>query len=388
MRSYLVVLSLFCHALFAGPKEDAKFLVDRVLGTSLTPAQFQQIENQLTNGQRKQAALQLTRHPDFYNVTLRSHFIKRATEESNKYYPLNDYIATLIGMVRDDIPYNQVLSADILYVGATGQGLPPYSANDNDHYIEMEKKAIDLSDPNKLIRITQSGAPGSVLPSSATAGIVTTRQSAKAFFSAGTNRAMIRFVFMNYLCRDMEAVHDISRPLTMVRQDISRNYPFTQDCAGCHAGMDGLAGAYAYYEWDENSNQLQYTAGQVQPKFHINDNVFKKGYRTQDDRWINFWRVGQNSALGWRPPASGSQLHAEYGYAFGNGAKSMGQEISGTMAFSSCAVKQVYERVCLKTGNQISSADQTIIEQVSTLFEASNYNYRDMFAEVAIRCMN
>ncbi len=384
----LIALLIFSFQLLAGPKEDTKFLVDRILGTAVTPTKFQEVENLITSGQRKQAALILTNHPDFYNVTLRSHFIQRATEESNKYYPLNDYTATLIGMVRDDIPYNQVLSADILYIGAGNLGLPAYSQTDNNHYQQMEDNAVDLSDPSKLIRTTQSSIPGSNLPASATAGVITTRQSAKAFFSAGTNRAMIRFMFLNYLCRDLEAVHDISRPLTMVRQDVSRNYPFTQDCAGCHAGMDGIAGAYAYYEWDEETNQIQYTSGQVQPKYHINDNVFKKGYVTSDDRWINFWRVGQNSSLGWRATGGGISMNSDYGYSFGNGAKSLGREIAGTRAFSSCAVKQVYKRVCLKTDKQLSSNDLTSIENIATSFEGSNYNFKNMWADVAVSCMN
>lgn len=388
MLCKLVLVLIFSTHLYAGPKEDTKFLVDRILGTSVTPAKFQEVENLVTLGQDKQAALVLVDHPDFYNVTLRSHFIQRATEESNKYYPLNDYTATLIGMVRDNIPYNRVLSDDILYIGGSGQGLPAYSATDNNHYEEMEKRAVDLSDPAKLVRTTQSGVAGAVLPANATAGIKTTRQSAKAFFSAGTNRAMIRFVFMNYLCRDLEAVHDISRPLTMVRQDVSRNYPFTQDCAGCHAGMDGIAGAYAYYEWDEETNQIQYTNNQVQGKYHINDNVFKKGYVTTDDRWINFWRVGQNSSLGWRATGGGIALNNDYGYSFGNGAKSLGIEIAGTKAFSACAVKQVFKRVCLKTDQQLSSTDLMTIENIATTFESNNYNYKNMWADVAVSCMD
>ena len=33
------------------------------------------------------------------------------------FVPLNDYTATVIGMVRDNVPFNTVLSADLLYIG-------------------------------------------------------------------------------------------------------------------------------------------------------------------------------------------------------------------------------------------------------------------------------
>ncbi len=36
--------------------------------------------------------------------------------------------------------------------------------------------------------------------------------AAEAFFSAGTNRRMWRFTAINYLCRDMEQLHDVTRP--------------------------------------------------------------------------------------------------------------------------------------------------------------------------------
>ena len=88
-------------------------------------------------------------------------------------------------MVRDNVPYNQVLSGDILYVGSPGTGAPAYSHTDNNHYKDLEEKKIDLSNPSNLIRVKQSEIPNSRVPASATAGIITTRQAARAFFSAG-----------------------------------------------------------------------------------------------------------------------------------------------------------------------------------------------------------
>ena len=57
--------------------------------------------------------------------------------------PLNDYTATVIGMVRDDVPFNLVLSDDILYVGS-GAGVPAYSPSSNAHYEALEASGANL----------------------------------------------------------------------------------------------------------------------------------------------------------------------------------------------------------------------------------------------------
>ena len=49
---------------------------------------------------------------------------------------LNDFSATVIGMVRDDVPFNQVLSGNIVYIGsANASNNVAYSQTDNDHYV-------------------------------------------------------------------------------------------------------------------------------------------------------------------------------------------------------------------------------------------------------------
>jgi len=59
--------------------------------------------------------------------------------------PLNDYVATVIGMVRDDVAFDRVLYDDILYVGS-GPGVPAYSPANNDHYAALEARGVSLKD--------------------------------------------------------------------------------------------------------------------------------------------------------------------------------------------------------------------------------------------------
>ncbi len=135
---------------------------------------------------------------------------------------------------------------------------------------------------------------------------MTSRAASEAFFIAGTNRAMFRFTLINHLCNDLEQVHDPSLPPDRIRQDVSRSPGgdsrlFLNNCVGCHTGMDPMAQAFAYYNFDEASGRLEYTDGVVQPKYFNNDLNFPHGFRTPDDRWDNYWRKGQNAYLGFDP---------------------------------------------------------------------------------------
>jgi hypothetical protein len=152
------------------------------------------------------------------NVTLKN-FVAPWTNRM-VFVPLNDYPATVIGMVRDEVDFSTVLSADLLYVAA-GSGAPAYSASDNNHYQYLDDNNVDLQ--AALQPATQSGLLG--LPVAATAGIMTTRAAAAAFFINGTNRAMFRFTLINHLCRDMEQVQASSLPPDRIRQDVG---PFTR----------------------------------------------------------------------------------------------------------------------------------------------------------------
>ncbi len=186
-------------------------------------------------------------------------------------------------MIRDDEPFNTVLSADILYTANGSAGVAAYSPTNNDHYQQLDDQGADLK--AVLQKTTQSSLLG--IPATATAGVITTRAAAEAFFVAGTNRAMFRFTLINHLCRDMDAVLDISRPPDRIRQDVSRSPGgdsriFLNNCIGCHSGMDPMAQSFAYYNYDATTlMQELYSAPQVQAKYSINTDNFKPGYVTR-----------------------------------------------------------------------------------------------------------
>ena len=317
-------------------------------------------------------------HPDFYRVSLKNWVTPWTNADSSAQEPLNDFSALVIGMVRDNVPFNEILTADMAYVGQNVAGLPAYSQTDNNHYAFLEDNAVDLGDTNLFAQVTQSSLPGAVLLEGETGGVITTRAAGEAFFSAGTNRRMWRYTAINFLCRDMEDLRDNTRPADRIRQDLTRSpggdsQLYHNECSACHSGMDPMAGAYAYYEWDEVAGQVTYTRGVVQPKYLINNNTFPFGYETVDDRWDNFWREGPNELLTWRAPESG-----------GFGVKSMGAEVASSRAFSICQIEKAFEHVCFRPPND--ATDVTEVDRIATEFEAENYNMKNAFGKLAIYC--
>ena len=290
---------------------------------------------------------------------------------------MNDYTATAIGIIRDDLPFTDILTADIVYVGTDTRN--NYSQVNNRHYEELEERNVDLGDVNNLVAMKQSDLPDAQLRPEQTAGVLTSRAAGEAFLFAGTNRAMWEFTAKNHLCTEMGELNDVSTTPDRIRQDVSRSPGgdssiFLNSCVGCHAGMDPLIQAFAYYEWDQNLQRVVYRDGMVQQKYLINNTTFPLGYVTKDDSWVNYWRSGKNAALGWR----GAN-------ASGNGAKSLGEEIAASEAFSLCQVKKAFKEICFRT--PANPEERNEVARIASVFEVNNYNMKRVFAEVAGYCM-
>jgi hypothetical protein len=184
---------------------------------------------------------------------------------------------------------------------------------------------------------------------------------------------------INHFCADMEQLHDPALPPDRIRQDVSRSPGgdsrlFLNNCVGCHTGMDPMAQAFAYYNYDEAAAALQYTAGNVQAKYFNNDLNFPQGYRTTDDHWDNYWRKGQNSYLGFDAALPGS----------GDGAQSLGAELGSSDAFAACQVKKVFRAVCLR---EPDLPDNGTVDQIITTFRGTGYRMKQVFADTAVYCM-
>ena len=409
----VVLSAVLVSPAFAGDREQAKRIHDRLVGTPPSDACLTQLQDQVATGPagEKAAAMDAITNDgggdnctgkEFYRVTLKNFVTPWTNEEQTVFAPLNDYSATIIGMVRDDKDFRGILSDNILYVGTAGGSISAYANDNNHHYMDLENNGVDLQ--ADLQEKTQTEITG--LAASATAGIFTTRAGAKAFFVDGTTRAMFRFTMLNHLCNDMEQVKDTSYTPDRIRQDVSRSPGgdsriYMNACIGCHTGMDPLTQAFAYYDYEYpldgnddplyDEGQMVYNAAgsidtgkdgnptgtRVQEKYLINANNFEYGYITTDDGWDNYWRTGSNSALGW--DTNGLSLPSG-----GMGASSMGTELANSEAFAHCQVEKVFKAVCLRA--PVDAADRSQIDTMTADFKAGGYKLKQVFADSAVFC--
>ena len=384
----LLLTALAASPAQAGPNEQARRIYERIAGVPPSAAELASMSATISGGcggacapgaaALVTAAQTATSASTFYSVTLKNMVIPWTNRDQTVFAPLNDYAATVIGMVRDNVPFNTALSADLLYVV---NGVSPAPSNSsNAHYAAAESQGVDLS--VALKPTTQSAAYGT--PTAATAGLLTTYGAESAFFINGTNRAMFRFTMINHFCHDMETLQDTTRPSDRIRQDVARSpggdsRVFLNTCVGCHSGMDPMAQAFAYYNFNgmvvgpgTNTGTMQYTAGQVQPKYFINSNNFVYGFVTPDDSWSNRWRGGVNASLGWDTTLPG----------YGNGAKSLGMELESSDAFAQCQVVKVFTAVCFRAPLQ---SDQSAISSIKASFK-NGYKLKQVFQQAAAAC--
>jgi hypothetical protein len=374
---FFVALALILNGAsiaLAGPREQAARIHDRLAGV---PADEATITTMVAAGLPTGAADIAMNNPNFYAVTLKNFAAPWTNRDQSVFVPLNDYITLVMGMVRDDEPFNQILTANMLYVAPSVSPAP--SATSNAHFEALELRMREPAfSPSELSPTTQTAIYGT--PDLATAGAITTRAASEAFFVAGTNRAMFRFTLMNHMCMDMEQVLDTSIAPDRIRQDVSRSpggdsRVFMNNCIGCHAGMDPMAQAFAYYDFDTTSSRLVYDSSAVHSKYFNNDTTFADGFVTPNDSWHNHWRQGQNALLGWNQALPGQ----------GTGAKSLGEELAGTQAFAHCQVRKVFKAVCLR--DAVDASDRSQIDTMTNTFRSNNYNLKQVFSETAGYCM-
>lgn len=133
-------------------RNTAVLLHNRIAGVPPSNEILAAMTEMLEKGDAKGAALLATDNPIFYNLKLRSMFSAWSNVAGNPSVVLNDMIATLIGIVRDDIPFKEVLYGDYLYTAR------------DDLIVEPERRLDDNGQP--IRRDNQSDwCKGGVFPS-------------------------------------------------------------------------------------------------------------------------------------------------------------------------------------------------------------------------------
>src|ERR1700722_14012946 len=118
---------------FADATSQAQRIYQRIAGVEPPASTLTTMAADISGGNALAAAELATQDPSFYNVVLKNFVTPWTNRNQTVFAPLNDYTATVIGMVRDDVAFNTVLSADILYT-INAPGLPAPSNASNAHY--------------------------------------------------------------------------------------------------------------------------------------------------------------------------------------------------------------------------------------------------------------
>lgn len=365
----------------ADAESKAKRLHIRITGVPGDTKVISEMKALIEKNENKKAAEVAIQDEKFLTINVFDMFSSFTNEDGNNRVPLNDYTSTVLGIIRDDLSFKEVLTGDIIY-------LPPLKENEkwspkNNDIYKAHQVANPVSFANSLTKYKQSDIIGSSLGLNSNftdfAGIMSTRAFAVEFYFDGTNRAALNSVLDTYICRNIESLSDSSRPDYLVRQDVERSpgansSVYLTQCVGCHAGMDSLGGAFAYFDATDVEGVRVYsiTPEIVHKKFLQNSSNFPDGFVTENNSWINLWAEGTNKAIGWR------------GKQAGNGINDLGKLITETDLFPECMSRRVYSRVCMANLDEI---DEKIIKDLSEKFVKSDYKMKNLFAEAAVLCL-
>ncbi len=366
-------------------------------------------------------------HPQFLNVTVRNMGLPMSNRDETVRAPLNDFVASMIGVTRDETNAKELLTGDFMYLADPTKSIVP--SNLKAHLYETNYHYDTLGDPKNnwdvgrvLRRVdaqnpitTNSGfvlkgqfivrdSAGTLMDHVDPAGVLTSRAFMSEHAIAGTNRRLVEYTMKSFMCLGMSDIADTSASILRIGRDVERapggdNSKFETSCKGCHTVMDGFRGAFARVHFtltdsglgvfkhtqvhassNENMSSDPYrfdrTGAASNPngvirKMNHNEDNFPSGYELTDESFVNN-AFRQQSLFNWR---------GEFARG-GSGMHQFGQMIADSKRFSYCMAQRVYETVCIP-GNYNKKKVAPMLTQYADRFEASGYKVRNLFQEIA-----
>jgi hypothetical protein len=343
----------------------------------------------------------------FINITARDFASKMSNRAETINVPLNDFTATVIGVVRDELSAQRLLTDNITYqADPTKAAVPSTLITDilrsNNHYDALDTQRVDLN--QVLTRFDKSGNPlkqkvfdgttSQDMPNPA--GLLTSRGWLSAHAIAGTDRRLVEYSLREFLCTPLENVADSTGPDNVIGRDIDRfpggsHTKFTTTCRACHTIMDGFRPAYAYITFNSDYVMHSYTspaaksqdeedkgiamlkspadgASYISQKVNRNETVFPGGRITVDDNWVNNASYGSNASyFAWKSTS-------------GKGLPAFGKMISESRQFPICMAKRVYTQVCKR---EPAATEMDMINAAASEFSTTrNYNLKYLFQRI------
>ena len=409
----LIGLSSNAIAQTQAQKDDAKWIYERITGVKWAADHplIVQAATMVAAGQRADVAALATQQAQFLNVTVKNFALEMSTRDETIRIPLNDFAATIMGVVRDNTDARELLYGNFFYVGDPARlpaGIPNVIANanemgarvlrSNEHYAALDSKNNRLDVGSVLMRVNgqrlvQSEANNvfTIVANPDPAGVLTSRTFIEAHAVAGTNRRPVEYTFRQFMCLPLEQWADALSSDVRIGRDIDRfpggdHMKFQTSCKSCHTVMDGFRGAWA--RWDfENDVALQTTVRQgasdgnrVLNKLNRNATVYPGGYVTTNDSWVNHAARGVNATqFGWRGLDKVTPANS------GTGVGDFGRLVANSQRFSTCMAKRVFKSVCRK---DLADSEIAVYASLGTQFESLNYNLRNLYQIAALhpRC--
>jgi hypothetical protein len=366
---------------------------------NITDPIYIQMVDLIKNGQRREAAKLAVNTKEFYMVTVRDFAGKMSTRDGTTLAPLSDFVATVIGAVRDDVPAPELLTENFYYRSKKTSATPALVINEivksNKHYADLEASGANLMtelEPEDGQKVMNTAGTAAVTLDDS-GGLLTSRAFLLAHANAGTNRRIIEYTFKIFQCATIDSWASTSNPDDHVGREVGR-FPISEynnKCKGCHTGMDGMRPATAYFDFsaDPSGNGNGYIKYKgtypkdpdlegnltvavpadeqnVPYKFRRAANAFPLGFIVKNDVWVNY----ANDTFGWNTQKEGQ------------GMAQLAQMIALSDGFKRCMVKRVFNSVCK---SNLTTADTGLINKLTDQFKTNGFKLKDLFIDVAMR---
>lgn len=343
----------------------AKRLFRRLTGVPilLTDPRLSQMAGLIAEGRAREAAAIATEDSNFYQVTVKNLAAELSSKNETPYIGLDDFQATFIGTVRDEIDARSLLTGNYLYKSPIGVA----SRRDNKSYDAVDDQHLDY----KSILMKQEPQWTGDEAMRNHAGLMTTRAWGWNY-DAGTNRRAVVNAFSRFLCKPIGLWKVPYLDEDSIARDVDRNpggnpKVFQDQCRTCHASQDPMRDAFSSLDF-LNGDLIELPPGRAAPKYRRGTTTYPQGHVTVDDHWVN--PIAKfKPELGFDPDMTSGQ-----------GVEEFGRMLAHSKAFNSCMAQRVFSSVCQR---QPGREDDALIAGLASSFESGGHNLKKLFQETA-----